>query len=116
MYALLFYTFHLRADNAVTIVYKPPNTIVTLFGKAAKIKLKVVSGKTQWFKGQISNYDGLTGKYGTYFPCDGENVYVYPNYKDMRFANCVTGIIVILFHQYNELLCVHIYYRMHCIT
>ena len=72
MYALLFYTFHLRADNAVTVVYKPPNTIVTLFGKAAKIKLKVVSGKTQWFKGQISNYDGLMGKYRIYFPCDGE--------------------------------------------
>ena len=52
------YTFHFRADNAVTVVYKPPNTI--LFGKAVEMKLKVVSGKIQWFKGQISNYDGLT--------------------------------------------------------
>jgi len=52
-----FYTFHFRADNAVTVVYKPPNT--TLFGKAVETKLKVASGRTQWFKGQISNYDGL---------------------------------------------------------
>jgi len=36
------------------------------------MKSKVASGKTQWFKGQISNYDGLTGKYRIYFPCDGE--------------------------------------------
>ena len=56
-----FYTFHFRADNAVTAVYKPPNT--TLFGKALEMKLKVASGRTQWFKGQISNYDVLTGKY-----------------------------------------------------
>ena len=26
-----------------------------------EMKSKVASGKTQWFKGQISNYDGLTG-------------------------------------------------------
>ena len=79
-----FYTFHFRADNAVTAVYKPPNT--TLFGKALEMKLKVASGRTQWFKGQISNYDGLTGKYRINFPCDGETVYVYSNNKDMRFV------------------------------
>ena len=60
-----FYTFRFRADNAVTVVYKPPNT--TLFGKAVEMKFKVASGKTQWFKGQNSNYDGLTRKYGTYY-------------------------------------------------
>ena len=91
-----FYTFHFRTDSAVTVVNtfdlgltmqqldKPPNT--TLFGKAVEMKFKVASGKTQWFKGQISNYDGLTGKYRIYFPCDGETVYVYPNDKDMRFV------------------------------
>ena len=31
-------------------------------------------------------YDGLTGKYGVYFPCDGETVYVYADDKDMRFV------------------------------
>ena len=38
------------------------------------MKLKVVSGKIQWFKGQIGNYDGLTRTYGIYFPCDGVGV------------------------------------------
>ena len=69
------YTFRFRP---VTVVYKPPNT--TLFGKAVEMKFKVVSGKTPWFKFQISNYDGLTGKYRIYFPCDGETVCI----KTMR--------------------------------
>ena len=63
------------------------------------MKFKVASGKTEWFKGQITKYDGLTGKYGIYFPCDGETVLnklhvlviwihinVYPNDKDMKFV------------------------------
>ena len=50
---------------------------MTLFGKAVEMKFKVVSGKTQWFKGQISDYDGLTWKYRIYLPCDGETVYMY---------------------------------------
>ena len=53
------------------------------------MKFKLASGKsrkTQWFKSQITLYDGLTGKYGVYCPCDGETVYVYPKDKDMRFV------------------------------
>ncbi len=65
------------------VVYKPPD--MTLFGKAVEMKFKVASGKIQWFKGQIRNYDGLTGKYGIYFPFDSETVYVHPNDKDIRF-------------------------------
>ena len=63
---------------------KPPD--VTLFGKPVEMKFKVASGKIQ-FWGQISNYDGLTGKYGIYFPSDGETVYVYPTDKDIRFTS-----------------------------
>ena len=44
MYQL--YTFHYRDKS----VYIPPDT--TLFGKS------------EWFKGQVTMYDGLTGKYG----------------------------------------------------
>ena len=54
-----------------------------LFEKAVEMKFKV-SGKIQWFKGQITMYDGLTGKYGIYFPCDGETVYVYSNDKGVE--------------------------------
>ena len=36
------YTFHFRADNAVTVVYKPPNTIATLWkGSGNEIKSRV---------------------------------------------------------------------------
>ena len=42
------------------------------------MKFTVASGKTQRFKGQITKYDGLTGKYRVDCPCDGETVYVYP--------------------------------------
>ena len=59
-------TFCFRADT-------------TLFEKAVEMKFTVASGKTQWFKGQITKYDGLTGKYRVYCPCDGETVYVYPS-------------------------------------
>ena len=63
-------------------MYKPPDT--TLFGKSVEMKFKV-SGKIQWFKGHITMYDGLTGKYGIYLPCDSETVYVYPNDKYLWF-------------------------------
>jgi len=35
------------------------------------------TGRTQLFDGQITTYDGLTGKYSVYFPCDGKTVYIY---------------------------------------
>ena len=53
--------------------------------KKLKMRFKV-EGKLQWFYGQIMNYDGLTGKYGVYFPIDQETVYIYLNDKDIIFA------------------------------
>ncbi len=73
--------FVLRDEHK--LAYKPPD--VSLFGKTVEMKFKVESGKIQWFKGQVMNYDGHTGKYGIYFPSDGETVYVFPDDKDMRF-------------------------------
>ena len=70
-------------------MYKPPD--ITLFGKSVEMKFKV-PGKIQWFKGQITMYDGLTGKYGIYFPCDSETVYVYPNDKDLAKVYLITVI------------------------
>lgn len=66
-------------------MYKPPDP--SLFGKSVEMQFKMESGKLQWFKGQITNYDGLTGKYGVFFPCDGETVFVDKNDKDMRFIS-----------------------------
>ena len=46
-----------------------------------------VNKKIKWFNGQISSYDGRTGKYGIFFPIasDGETVFVFSNDKDVRF-------------------------------
>ena len=33
-----------------------------------------------------SAYDGLTGKYGFYFPCDKQTVYMLEDDKDIRFV------------------------------
>ena len=62
--------------------YKPPD--LSLMGKKLKMRFKV-NGKIQWFEGQITNYDGLTGKYGVYFPIDKETIYIFPNDKDVSF-------------------------------
>ena len=53
-------------------------------GRKLKMRFKV-KGKIQWFEGQITNYDGLTGKYGVYFPIDQEIVYIFPDDKDVTF-------------------------------
>ena len=44
------------------------------------------TGRTQLFDGQITTYDGLMGKYGVYFPCDGKTVYIYLDDKDVIFS------------------------------
>jgi len=44
------------------------------------------TGRTQLFDGQITTYDGLTGKYSVYFPCDGKTVYIYLDDKDVIFS------------------------------
>jgi len=47
----------------------------------------MVDRKPKWFKGIINAYDGLTGKYGVYFPFDKETVYIFENDKDVRFVD-----------------------------
>ena len=58
-------TFCFRADT-------------TLFEKAVEMNSRWHQER-QCFKGRITKYDGLTGKYRVYCPCDGETVYVYPS-------------------------------------
>ena len=69
-------------DSGSGSIYKPPN--LSLMGRKLKMRFKVM-GKIQWFEGQITNYDGLTGKYGVYFPIDQETVYIFPDDKDVSF-------------------------------
>ena len=36
------------------------------------MRLETESRKEEWYEGVISSYNGLTGKYGLYFPCGGK--------------------------------------------
>ena len=53
-------------------------------GKTVEMKFEV-NGEEQWFDGIIMNYNGMTGKHGIYFPCDGEVVEVSLQDDDVRF-------------------------------
>ena len=63
-------------------------------GKNVQVKFTVDKGsnskekpKDKWFDGIVAAYDGVTGKYGIYFPCDQQTVYMLPNDADLRFRN-----------------------------
>lgn len=57
-------------------------------GRQLKMKLLIrETGKTQFFNGQITTYDGLTGQFGVYFPCDGKTVFIHPDEKDVVFLS-----------------------------
>ena len=50
----------------------------------------------EYFAGQIVSYDydRVCGKYGAYFPSDGEVIFIEPNDKDMLFT--LTNVIAII--------------------
>ena len=54
-------------------------------GRQLKMKFFIrETGKTQFFNGQITTYDGLTGQYGA---CDGKTVFIHPDDKDVVFLS-----------------------------
>lgn len=62
--------------------YKPPD--MAYMGRNLKMKFKLKeTGWTQWF----TTYDGMTGKYGVYFPVDQQTIFIYPNDKDVEYLN-----------------------------
>ena len=56
-------------DNS-TVQYIP-NDHPEVLVKQARMKFETTSGE-EWYEGVISSYNGLTGKFGIYFPCDGK--------------------------------------------
>ncbi len=55
-------------------------------GRKLKMRFHIKeTGRLQWFDGQITTYDGLTGKYGVYFPYDRTTVFIDPNDGDVEF-------------------------------
>ena len=56
-----------------------------MLGRKVMMKFNV-NCQTQWFKGIITAYNGLTRKYGVYFPCDKQTEYVSEDDEDIRFV------------------------------
>ena len=49
-------------------------------GRRLQMRFKIKeSGNYQWFDGQILNFDPNTGKYGAFFPSDGQTVHINPS-------------------------------------
>ena len=36
------------------------------------MKFESAAGEDEWYDEIICSYNGMTGKYGVYFPCDGQ--------------------------------------------
>ncbi len=49
-------------------------------GRKLQMRFKIKeTGKYEWFNGQILQFDPKTGKYGAFFPSDGQTVYINPS-------------------------------------
>ena len=60
----------------------------TFMNRKLKMKFYVKDRKRhEFFSGQIVSYDGMMGKYGAYFPSDGEMVYIDPNDSDVIYLD-----------------------------
>ena len=64
-------------DSTQTRFHQPnPN----YFGCTLQMRFKIKeTGNYQWFDGQILNFDPKTGKYGAFFPSDGQTIYINPS-------------------------------------
>ena len=69
---------HSRDNSFNSYQYTQPDP--KYLGKKIKMKFNVgdSSPEYQWYSGQILNYDPASGKYGAYFPSDGQTVFIDP--------------------------------------
>ena len=64
-------------DFAGTIFHQPNPKYL---GRKLQMRFKIKeTGKYEWFNGQILYFDPKAGKYGAFFPSDGQIVYVNPS-------------------------------------
>ena len=62
-----------------------PNPHPEVIGKQVRMKFEIVDSNTfEWFEGIVSSYDGITQKYGVYFPSDEETVFVSLDDEDLE--------------------------------
>ena len=63
-------SLHINVDNSrIGFI---PNSHPEILGKRARMKFESPSGQDEWYDGIICSYNGMTGKYGIYFPCDDQ--------------------------------------------
>ena len=51
-----------------------PDAHPEMIGRNVRMKFEVKPGVQSWLRGVIYSYNGLTGKYAVYFPCDKQTV------------------------------------------
>ena len=51
-------------------------------GQNIKMRFKLDNGNYEWYEGQILQFDPTSGKYGAFFPCDGQTVYYIDPVKE----------------------------------
>ena len=51
-----------------------PNSNPEVIGENVCMKFETQRGIEEWYSGMICSYNGITRKYGVYFPCDGQTV------------------------------------------
>ena len=64
-----------------------PNSHPEVLGKSVRMKFDDEHGKGELYDGIICPYNGMTRKYGVYFPCDGETIDTDLEDKDMEICN-----------------------------
>lgn len=73
------------------IVQYIPDSHPEVMGKKVRMKFEVSdSGEIEWYEGIISTYNGINQKYGVYFPCDQETVFI--NFDDSDFEIIATSV------------------------
>ena len=65
-------------DDFADTSFHQPNP--KYLGRKLQMRFKIKeTGKYEWFNGQILHFDPKTGKYGAFFPSDGQTVYINPS-------------------------------------
>ena len=70
------------------IVQYIPDSHPEVMGKKVRMKFEITdSGDSEWYEGIISTYNGINQKYGVYFPCDQETVFVNLDDSDLEIMD-----------------------------
>ena len=68
-----------------SVVELIPNPHPEVIGKTVRMKFNTSSSRREWFEGIVASYNSIDGKYGIYFPCDGQTVNASFDDEDLEF-------------------------------